>query len=155
MKPIVINVDDDKEHRDTVQEVLDRDYDVRSFDRPEAALSAIRPLKEAIEEGLLKVIVVTDQHMPGMTGPEFLAQLQREGIDVPVIIVIATAEENVRNELQAHGVVIDKFIPKPVNMAGLQYIVGDALRHHHDRNSPKLSFTDRLGNIDPDICRGG
>ncbi|HZF46382.1 MAG TPA: response regulator [Sphingomonadaceae bacterium] len=57
--------------------------------------------------------IVTDLHMPGMTGLELLLALREEGADLPVIMVTAYPTEAVRRQAEEAGCIA--FLTKPVD----------------------------------------
>src|SRR5919206_1182999 len=72
-------------------------------------------------------LIVSDYRMPGITGLEFLTMLQREGYDVPVIMLTGYASiENAVASIKAGAV---DYITKPVRSAQLELAVGQALEY--------------------------
>lgn len=57
-------------------------------------------------------IILSDIVMPGMNGIEFLGQLKKDGVRIPVIIVSADIQEPTRKECMNLGAV--GFILKPL-----------------------------------------
>ena len=72
-------------------------------------------------------LVISDYRMPGITGLEFLGMLQREGHDVPVIMLTGHASiEHAVTAIKAGAV---DYITKPVRPQQLELAVGQALEY--------------------------
>jgi DNA-binding NtrC family response regulator len=72
-------------------------------------------------------LVISDYRMPGITGLEFLAMLQREGHDVPVIMLTGHASiEHAVTAIKAGAV---DYITKPVRPQQLELAVEQALEY--------------------------
>jgi DNA-binding NtrC family response regulator len=72
-------------------------------------------------------LVISDYRMPGITGLEFLAMLQREGHDVPVIMLTGHASiEHAVTAIKAGAV---DYITKPVRPQQLELAVDQALEY--------------------------
>jgi DNA-binding NtrC family response regulator len=72
-------------------------------------------------------LVISDYRMPGITGLEFLAMLQREGYDVPVIMLTGHASiEHAVTAIKAGAV---DYITKPVRPQQLELAVEQALEY--------------------------
>jgi DNA-binding NtrC family response regulator len=70
-------------------------------------------------------LIVSDYRMPGITGLEFLSMLQREGYDVPVIMLTGYASiEHAVASIKAGAV---DYITKPVRPQQLELAVEQAL----------------------------
>ena len=70
-------------------------------------------------------LIVSDYRMPGATGLEFLAELEREGIDVPLIMVTGNASiEHAVASMKAGAI---DYITKPVRAQQLELAVDQAL----------------------------
>jgi two-component system phosphoglycerate transport system response regulator PgtA len=83
----VMLVDDDQECLDSLSSALRLEgFFVRDFDSPTRALNEYNP--NAID------VVITDYYLPGMTGIEFLKEIHRRKIDVPVIIISGAHKKN-------------------------------------------------------------
>jgi FixJ family two-component response regulator len=72
-------------------------------------------------------LVISDYRMPGITGLEFLGMLQREGYDVPVIMLTGHASiEHAVTAIKAGAV---DYITKPVRPQQLELAVEQALEY--------------------------
>jgi DNA-binding NtrC family response regulator len=71
-------------------------------------------------------LVISDYRMPGLTGLEFLALIQREGYDVPLIMLTGYASiEHAVSSIKAGAV---DYITKPVRPQQLELAVDQALQ---------------------------
>jgi FixJ family two-component response regulator len=70
--------------------------------------------------------LVADIRMPGMSGLELLAELNRKRLPIPTIFITAHGDENLRMQAMRAGAV--KFLPKPVDGATLVASVQAALQ---------------------------
>jgi DNA-binding NtrC family response regulator len=71
-------------------------------------------------------LVISDYRMPGLTGLEFLALIQREGYDVPLIMLTGYASiEHAVSSIKAGAV---DYITKPVRPQQLELAVNQALQ---------------------------
>ena len=70
-------------------------------------------------------LIISDYRMPGITGLEFLAMLQREGYDVPLIML--TGYASIEHAVAAIKAGAIDYITKPVQPAQLELAVGQAL----------------------------
>ena len=85
VSPPVLVVDDEKNMRASLQAMLgDEGYEVRTAETAEEGLAI------ALREKLL--VVITDAHLPAMSGYDLLARLRQARPELPVIIITAYAE---------------------------------------------------------------
>jgi two-component system response regulator FixJ len=61
--------------------------------------------------------LILDHHMPRQTGLELLAQLRRQGLTLPVLLVTGSPTPDIMAQADALGV--DRVLEKPVSDAGL------------------------------------
>jgi FixJ family two-component response regulator len=87
--------------------------------------SSAREFLASLPEGLPECLV-TDLHIPDMTGLELQQHLRRHGIQIPTIIITAHDNIAMRERCKAAGAVA--FLSKPVQEASLLAAIGDA-RH--------------------------
>jgi CheY-like chemotaxis protein len=84
--PRVLIVDDESSIRDFIGEVLNEsDY---IADRASGAEEALRMLHDRHYDVLL-----TDYHMPRITGSQLIAKMRSEGIDIPVVLMTGQRDE--------------------------------------------------------------
>ncbi len=62
-------------------------------------------------------LIITDLSMPGMTGIELIAEVNRLGIDVPVVLCSGFSEEVSEQTAALYGIAV--FLLKPVSKADL------------------------------------
>ncbi len=72
-------------------------------------------------------LVISDYRMPGITGLEFLTMLQREGHDVPVIML--TGHASIEHAVMAIKAGAVDYITKPVRPQQLELAVDQALEY--------------------------
>lgn len=104
---IVVYVVDDDEH---VRAALSRllrsvGLDVRDYGSFRDFLAEVTNADNAC--------ILLDLTMPGMSGTDVQAQLERQGIHVPVVVLSATDDPNIREQVKARGAVM--FLRKPVD----------------------------------------
>jgi FixJ family two-component response regulator len=116
---LVSIVDDNQPFRESLRKlVMLFGYTVESF--PSAAdFLASRLLPET-------ACLVTDVHMPGMTGVELHRHLVDTGHAIPTILVTAYPDEVVRDRVLKEGVVC--YLSKPVDDDDLERCLRSALR---------------------------
>jgi FixJ family two-component response regulator len=112
-------VEDDEPFRESMIKLVQLlGYTVEAF--PSAAdFLASRLLPET-------ACLVTDVHMPGMTGVELHKHLVDEGYAIPTILVTAYPDEVVRDRALKDGVVC--YLSKPVDDDHLEWCLRSALQ---------------------------
>jgi len=125
VKQLVLVVDDDAGVRDTLKFTLEVEgFEVRTYSSAQ----------ELLNEKSLRAssCLVTDYHMPAMTGLELVDQLRDRRISIPTILITSLADENLCNRAASGGVLL---IDKPVFGGRLL----DALRKAFDGQSESSS----------------
>ncbi len=108
--PVVVIVDDDHSLRRALGRVLRASgFEVRAFGNAEDALQA-----QGAEPCACMVV---DLQLPRMSGLEFIDRLREQGSDVPVVMISAHDEANVRKAVQQRG--IEHFLVKPFRGSAL------------------------------------
>ena len=103
-------VDDDQSFRDSMRRLLkSHGYAVAVFPSAAEFLASTRLPETAC--------LVTDVHMPVMTGVELYRHLIATGHAIPTILITAHPEEGVRQRLLSLGV--GCYLPKPLDEAVL------------------------------------
>jgi FixJ family two-component response regulator len=122
-RTLISIVDDDQPFRESMRKLVTLfGYTVEEF--PSAAdFLASRFLPET-------ACLVTDVHMPGMTGPELHARLVNLGHAIPTILVTAYPDEVVRDRALEDGVVC--YLSKPVDDENLERCLRSALKRQAD-----------------------
>lgn len=114
----VFVVDDDAAVRDSLSTLLDAyGFDVEAFDSVAAFKSTYRAKSHAC--------LILDQHMPVVTGLEFLASPEGKNLCMPVILVTAHSDKEIRAQAQDAGVYA--FLAKPVDGDALLAAIGSAI----------------------------
>lgn len=122
MKPILVCVDDDSGTLDAVDRVLRRDFDLRKYDSPSAALASIQ------DQGP-PAIVLSDYRMPGMTGVQLLEQVRELAPDTTRAIL--TGQMDVQELMTAiNDQVLHRLILKPWDNDYLLAQMREALQIH-------------------------
>jgi FixJ family two-component response regulator len=118
-RTVISIVDDDQLFRESMRKlIMLLGYTVEEF--PSAAdFLASRLLRET-------ACLVTDVHMPGMTGVELHGRLINLGYAIPTILVTAYPDEVVRDRALKNGVVC--YLSKPVDDQDLERCLRSALK---------------------------
>jgi two-component SAPR family response regulator len=113
--PLVAVVDDDEAVRTLVARVLSA-YDVRTFDRPQAAL-------RAFADGVQPRLILSDVQMPGMNGFELHGEVRRIAAlrCVPFVYLTAMDDRDSLRRGMAQGA--DDYLTKPFTPAELRQAV--------------------------------
>jgi FixJ family two-component response regulator len=107
---VISIVDDNALSRDGLADWIESlGFKVRTFESAEEFIGA--------DCAALTCCLITDLHMPGMSGLDLQRQLRREGHSTPVIIV--TAYPNEMHRAQAFEAGATGFLVKPVNEQSL------------------------------------
>ena len=116
---MVVVVDDEESVRKAVQRLLRAaGLTVTSFASAE----------DFLKSGQLNATrcLVADIRMPGMSGLDLLAELNRQHLPIPTIFITAHGDENLRMQAMRAGAV--KFLPKPVDGSSMLASVQAALQ---------------------------
>jgi signal transduction histidine kinase len=89
---------------------------------PDAA-SALRAMRGGSFD-----VIVSDIHMPGMSGVDLVAQLRTDGLDVPVVLVTGDPQIETAMKAVEHGVL--RYLAKPVAPTALVVVVNEVVRLH-------------------------
>lgn len=112
-------VEDDQRFRASMIELMSSlGYTVEAFPSAESFLASPRLAETAC--------LVTDVHLPGMTGAELNRRLIHAGHQIPMILVTAYPDEVIRNRALKDGVVC--YLSKPVDDEHLQRCIRSALQ---------------------------
>ncbi len=134
--PVVLVVDDDADMRGVLRSALE-DYDVIVAADGEGALEVLQS-RDDVD------LVVTDLMMPKLDGAELVRRIRR-GSDVPVILLTARADDDVRVRVLEEGA--QDWLSKPFSTAELlararnlisQKRAGDVLRRELESRSQNL-----------------
>ena len=127
MSETICVVDDDKDLRESITEILEGNgFAVRSFETAEAALLELQSHAPAL--------AIVDNMMPGMGGMTFMPILKKEYPHVKIIML--TAFSTVENAVAAMRAGADDYLPKPFRRDELLVTVR--------RNLEELKFEQQL-----------
>ena len=116
----VLVVDDLPHVRESIADSLRAlDYEVVTAPSAIAALPLLS--RESFD------VVLTDLQMPGMDGLEFVRRIEREGCNVPVVMITAYAEVDTAVQAMRHGAF--DYVKKPFSAEQLEQIVAAAIAH--------------------------
>ncbi len=97
----------------------------RAGHRPLGARNVVEALQVLSREGI--DLIISDYRMPGLTGLEFLSLLQREGYDIPLIML--TGYASIEHAVAAIKAGAIDYITKPVRTQQLELAVEQALEY--------------------------
>ena len=118
-KPTILIVDDYKQLRDYLKEVLD-DYHVLEAENGIEALKIIK--NQTID------LLITDYMMPKMDGNELIKNIKKTNLKFPIIILTARIDESVKLKMLRIGV--DDYLIKPFLEEELLLTVKKSLEAH-------------------------
>jgi two-component system response regulator FixJ len=117
-------VDDDELVRHSLEWLFStRGWRVRTFEKPQECL-------EALNEERAPTVIVTDFHMPGMNGVEFMEAMPRYLRNLPVIIVTGDDLESAASRKAAQAGA-RQVLCKPVYGDVIEEAVEAAVSHVH------------------------
>lgn len=128
----ILLVDDNKEMREYLCSILDQ-HDLREAS---SGLEALKILKDYAPD-----VIVTDYMMPGMNGYEFIKQIKKDGIDIPVIVLTARMDEQAKLDFLRLG--IDDYLTKPFNEEELHIRLQHSVDNYKERTKFN-SFNDEV-----------
>jgi DNA-binding response OmpR family regulator len=120
-----ILIDDDPSLVEAVADALsDEGVEVEAFTEPRSALARLKlpPRPD---------VVLVDYLMPEMDGGQFVEELARAGIDVPVILISGRE----RGEVAARALPVALVLQKPVTLESLLAGVAETLRRASRTNA--------------------
>ncbi len=131
MKTILL-IDDEPQLLNTISEILTRSgYNVIPLPNAESTPSLLR-------EGTRVDLIITDLHLPGMSGFELISLFRKVMPTVPVVVL--TGHASVESYIQTRSSGVFEYINKPVRASELRHIVRAALENPVTENSPGPSF---------------
>jgi len=105
-RKLLLIVDDDERYTAILGEFLKRNgFEIVSCPTPEEARGVLnsKPVDLALVDWML----------PGQTGPEFIAEMRKSNLAIPILLVTANGDEEARGKGFEAGA--DEFIRKPFN----------------------------------------
>ena len=125
----ILVIDDDQ----ALCELLEEDFNRRGHS-VRTALNVVAA-REILQQQEID-IVLTDLNMPGVSGIDFCAELQRNRPDLPVVIM--TAFGSLETAIAALRAGAYDFVTKPVDLDLLNISLGRALQHRHLQEKVRL-----------------
>jgi two-component system response regulator FixJ len=117
-EPMIYLVDDDAPIRDAMIIFFEVcGYSVEVYDSSEAVLQHA----DDIDQGVL----VLDIRLPGISGIELQTELQKRGINIPVIFVTGHGDEEIKRAVKQAGAI--GFFEKPIDHSALLNLIDSAL----------------------------
>jgi len=130
IRPPIAVIDDDESFRTALIESLrSLGYDVRGFGSAEEFVAAGEPGSYSC--------LITDVHMPGMSGFELKRLLVARDCLVPVIMITARAESGIETKAAASGAV--RLLTKPFEIGALIHSLESAIRSRAALPPPQMS----------------
>jgi DNA-binding response OmpR family regulator len=100
----VMIIDDDPRLNRLLQMVLESaGYQVMAFTEAQAALSAL--------DSDTPDVIVLDLRMPGMDGFEFYSEVQKRGVEVPIVVASAFGATQAKEQMGAAAALAKPFMP--------------------------------------------
>ncbi len=139
----ILAVDDEPNMRRLLEISLRQaDYTPRSAEHARAALQVLK--NEQVD------LIVSDLHMPGMSGLDLLKHLREEGDNTPFIIVTAQGEIETAVEAMKHGAA--DYILRPFDLEVLEVAIAKALEvqrmtieNHYFKSETQAEVTGLIG----------
>jgi FixJ family two-component response regulator len=126
-RSLISIIEDDQPFRDSMRKLLTSlGYAVEAF--PSAAAFLASPLVPQTS------CLVSDVHMPGMTGIELHRHLTNAGYAIPTILVTAYPDEIARRRALKDGILC--YLPKPVDDEHLERCLRSALDGRKPHEAP-------------------
>jgi len=119
-QPTILIVDDEPNQRFVLEQALQMlasDWNII------AVTSAIEALAQI--ERTQPDLIITDYHMPGMTGLELIEHVRSRQISIPIILMTAYSTPEV--QVAARRLGVDHYLTKPVPIATLRQLTFEAL----------------------------
>ena len=118
-KAHIVLIESDPQIRDLIaqQTLIPLGYQVDVF---ESASLIIRDIHKVSPD-----IIITNLHLPGISGKDILVALNSQGIDIPVIVITPKGHEN--DALQAIRLGAANFLTIPIREAEVVNVVEDTL----------------------------
>jgi len=133
---MVYVIDDDESVRKALKRLFrSADFDVETFSSAEEFLSNSRPGQDAC--------ILIDIRMPGITGFDLQKRLLSQGIRIPVIVISASDDVQIREQAKEAGAV--GFFRKPVDDQALLDAIWWATAGSRKRQKEELNTTEGNG----------
>lgn len=116
---MVAVVDDEESVREALQRLL------RAAGLPVMTFASAEDFLKSDQLNATRCLVA-DIRMPGMSGLDLLAELNRQHLPIPTVLITAHGDESLRMQAMRAGAV--KFLPKPIDGASMLASVAAALQ---------------------------
>lgn len=116
----VFIVDDDEAVRDSLKMLLEsHGIEVEEYANTQNFLRGFHPRA--------RQCLILDQHLPGMTGLDFLSSSQGAALDLPVILLTGRGSTSLRDRARDLGVraYLEKPVPEDILLATITRTIGD------------------------------
>lgn len=123
MLPKLFIIEDDPSIQMVLSKFLSKTFELNVFGSAMNALAFM-------QEGNIPDIIVSDLHIPGLSGMELLKQLKSSGIFNIVPVVILSGEENSETRILCLEAGADDFIVKPFSPRELEVRLKMILKRH-------------------------
>jgi len=139
INPSVFVVDDDASVRDSVKNLLKAvGFHAETFGSTEEFMSVKRPETPSC--------LVLDVKLPGMNGLDFQTELEKAGVQIPIVFI--TAHGNIPMTLRAMKAGAVEFLSKPFQKEDLLAAVHQALDRDRARREDQAEFSALRSRID-------
>lgn len=123
MLPKLFIIEDDPSIQMVLSKFLSKTFELNVFGSAMNALAFM-------QEGNIPDIIISDLHIPGLSGMELLKQLKSSGIFNMVPVVILSGEENSETRILCLEAGADDFIVKPFSPRELEVRLKMILKRH-------------------------
>lgn len=124
----IMIVDDERGVRDSFEMILKiKDYEVRTFENGESAISSLK--KDMFD------MAFVDLKLPGMDGIEVLKKIKEIDAGIEVVIVTAYASESTHSNAITLGAL--EYLRKPFLMEEIYELVERGLRKKRSKQTPR------------------
>lgn len=130
----ILAVDDEPQILTAIEDLLEEDYFVITTTDPLEGLQSLEKQKFAV--------ILSDQHMPHLTGDAFLAKARRLS-DASRVLITGYADVSAAQRAVNYGKIF-AYVSKPWDPAGLKKIVDEGVQHHQLIRDLELSHERRL-----------
>jgi DNA-binding response OmpR family regulator len=121
--PKLFIIEDDPSIQMVLSKFLSKTFELNVFGNAMNALTVL-------QEGNIPDIIISDLHIPGLSGMELVKQLKSSGIFSKVPVVILSGEENSETRIQCLEAGADDFIVKPFSPRELEVRLKLILKRH-------------------------
>jgi DNA-binding NtrC family response regulator len=123
--PRVLLAEDDDDLRWALSDLLKSEgYDVVAVPDGRVFLEQLGSAVLLGQAALPADVIVTDVRMPGLTGMQILERIRERGWSIPVVVISAYADREVRAQAERLGA---SFLHKPLDFGALQRIIAESV----------------------------